>query len=472
MFGYMNPSSDTTPAPATSYNPVISARHSAVVSSMSPPTGQHIPTSSSIYYSNNNHSNISTTSDSPYCYYQHPQHPQHPQQQQQQQHQYYNYPYSTTTAANEEGLTFHHHHQLPLPQPTSEPPITRPKLTTSIWEDQNTICFQVDARGICVARRQDNDMVNGTKLLNVTGISRGKRDGILKNERGRVVVKVGAMHLKGVWITFARAKALAGQFNIDKVLHPLFEDDPTAYFCQYFANNMQATSNNLGSFYLTSQKHHQRENSDNTASSASYMSSHPQQYSSTSASEEQHAATAMYNNNNNNNQHPYVVTGNVVTNNSSSGFSSSSSSHHHQQQHHLHHQSSFNNINNNTNNNNNSSSSIYQQQQRQPSTQQRQEDWVMSPPFSDHTELQQLVLGGSSIISESAPGTPDVNNMFPPHDASAGSTVNGGAGGNGGASFSYSFASPTSSLSPLPMMPNAVDCQQQEDDFYYFYHQH
>ncbi|KAI7851606.1 transcription regulator HTH, apses-type DNA-binding domain-containing protein, partial [Circinella umbellata] len=113
----------------------------------------------------------------------------------------------------------------------SEPPITRPKLTTSIWEDQNTICFQVDARGICVARRQDNDMVNGTKLLNVTGISRGKRDGILKNERGRVVVKVGAMHLKGVWITFARAKALAGQFNIDKVLHPLFEDDPTAYFC-------------------------------------------------------------------------------------------------------------------------------------------------------------------------------------------------------------------------------------------------
>lgn len=32
-------------------------------------------------------------------------------------------------------------------------------------------------------------------------------------------------------ITFARAKALAAQFNIDKMLHPLFEDDPTAYFC-------------------------------------------------------------------------------------------------------------------------------------------------------------------------------------------------------------------------------------------------
>ena len=73
-------------------------------------------------------------------------------------------------------------------------------------------------------------MINGTKLLNVTGMSRGKRDGILKNEKGRVVVKVGAMHLKGVWVTFARAKALAVQFNIVDHLHPLFVDDPALYF--------------------------------------------------------------------------------------------------------------------------------------------------------------------------------------------------------------------------------------------------
>jgi len=30
----------------------------------------------------------------------------------------------------------------------------RPKLTTTIWEDEGTLCYQVDARGICVARRQ------------------------------------------------------------------------------------------------------------------------------------------------------------------------------------------------------------------------------------------------------------------------------------------------------------------------------
>lgn len=30
----------------------------------------------------------------------------------------------------------------------------RPKLSTHLWEDEGTICYQVDARSICVARRQ------------------------------------------------------------------------------------------------------------------------------------------------------------------------------------------------------------------------------------------------------------------------------------------------------------------------------
>ncbi|RCH78455.1 hypothetical protein CU098_003582, partial [Rhizopus stolonifer] len=108
---------------------------------------------------------------------------------------------------------------------------TRPKVTTNIWEDEGTLCFQVDAKGICVARREDNDMINGTKLLNVVGMSRGKRDGILKNEKGRVVVKVGAMHLKGVWIPFQRAKELATKFKILDFLYPLFTDDPSVFLC-------------------------------------------------------------------------------------------------------------------------------------------------------------------------------------------------------------------------------------------------
>lgn len=48
----------------------------------------------------------------------------------------------------------------------------------------------------------DNHMINGTKLLNVAGMTRGRRDGILKSEKVRHVVKIGPMHLKGVWYVF------------------------------------------------------------------------------------------------------------------------------------------------------------------------------------------------------------------------------------------------------------------------------
>lgn len=46
---------------------------------------------------------------------------------------------------------------------------------------------------------QDNCFINGTKLLNVANMTRGRRDGLLKSEKNRKVVKIGPMHLKGVW---------------------------------------------------------------------------------------------------------------------------------------------------------------------------------------------------------------------------------------------------------------------------------
>ncbi len=97
----------------------------------------------------------------------------------------------------------------------------QPRVTATLWEDEGSLCFQVEAKGICVARREgasfapspdrfagenwlickisDNHMINGTKLLNVAGMTRGRRDGILKSEKLRHVVKIGPMHLKGVW---------------------------------------------------------------------------------------------------------------------------------------------------------------------------------------------------------------------------------------------------------------------------------
>ncbi|KAG5367986.1 Cell pattern formation-associated protein [Yarrowia sp. C11] len=101
----------------------------------------------------------------------------------------------------------------------------RARITTTLWEDEGTLCFQVEARGVCVARREDNNMINGTKLLNVVGMTRGRRDGILKTEKIRHVVKIGAMHLKGVWIPYERALAFAQRERIVDVLYPLFVSD-------------------------------------------------------------------------------------------------------------------------------------------------------------------------------------------------------------------------------------------------------
>lgn len=116
----------------------------------------------------------------------------------------------------------------------------RHRVTTTLWEDEGTLCFQVDVKGVCVARRHDNNMVNGTKLLNVCGMSRGKRDGILKNEKERIVVKVGAMHLKGVWIAFNRGKQLAEQHGIIDILYPLFEPNIQSFL--YHPDNYPRTA--------------------------------------------------------------------------------------------------------------------------------------------------------------------------------------------------------------------------------------
>lgn len=106
-----------------------------------------------------------------------------------------------------------------------QPVGSRPRVTTTMWEDEKTLCYQVDANGVSVVRRADNNMINGTKLLNVAHMTRGRRDGILKSEKVRDVVKIGSMHLKGVWIPFERALAMAQREGIVDLLYPLFVRD-------------------------------------------------------------------------------------------------------------------------------------------------------------------------------------------------------------------------------------------------------
>ncbi|KAK5095058.1 hypothetical protein LTR70_006068 [Exophiala xenobiotica] len=106
-----------------------------------------------------------------------------------------------------------------------QPPGLKPRVTATLWEDEGTMCFQVHARGVCVARRQDNYHVNGTKLFNVAGLTRGRRDGILKSEKIRHVAKTGPMHLQGVWTPLERALEFANMKKITDILYPLFVRD-------------------------------------------------------------------------------------------------------------------------------------------------------------------------------------------------------------------------------------------------------
>ncbi|CAM1508998.1 Fc.00g027370.m01.CDS01 [Cosmosporella sp. VM-42] len=110
------------------------------------------------------------------------------------------------------------------PDPTGQqpPPGMKPQVKTRLWEDEGTLCFEVEARGVIVARREDNYMINGTKLLNVAGMTRGRRDGVLKSEKVRHVVNIGPMDLKGVWIPYDRALDFANKEKITEILYPLF----------------------------------------------------------------------------------------------------------------------------------------------------------------------------------------------------------------------------------------------------------
>lgn len=73
------------------------------------------------------------------------------------------------------------------------------KLTAALWENEGCMIFEVRVDDEIVARRDDNHMINGTKLLNVVGLKRGARDTMLKSEKTRHVIKTGPKHIRGVW---------------------------------------------------------------------------------------------------------------------------------------------------------------------------------------------------------------------------------------------------------------------------------
>lgn len=108
--------------------------------------------------------------------------------------------------------------------------IVKPLVATVYWQEEKTTCYQVKANNVVVSRRESDNYVNGTKLLNATGMSRGRRDGILKSERGRSVIRNGSMNLKGVWIPFHRAFEIARNEGLKDLLFPLFVEDILRFY--------------------------------------------------------------------------------------------------------------------------------------------------------------------------------------------------------------------------------------------------
>jgi hypothetical protein len=104
---------------------------------------------------------------------------------------------------------------------------SRSVTTRTAWEGTNY--FQVEIGPHTVSRREDNDMINATKLFNVADVPRGRRDGILKSEKIRHVVTEGPTHLKGVWIPYERALVFANAYQLTRVVHPLFAHNINAY---------------------------------------------------------------------------------------------------------------------------------------------------------------------------------------------------------------------------------------------------
>jgi enhanced filamentous growth protein 1 len=44
------------------------------------------------------------------------------------------------------------------------PPGMKPRVTATLWEDEGSLCFQVEARGICVARREGEMLALGVHV--------------------------------------------------------------------------------------------------------------------------------------------------------------------------------------------------------------------------------------------------------------------------------------------------------------------
>ena len=92
------------------------------------------------------------------------------------------------------------------------------------WNQEGTSLYSVTSLDITTYRREDNDMIHGTSLLEAAGVTPVMRDSLLRCQRNRSVVNDGPPQFQGVWITLEGALALANIYGITERMYPLFTE--------------------------------------------------------------------------------------------------------------------------------------------------------------------------------------------------------------------------------------------------------
>lgn len=93
------------------------------------------------------------------------------------------------------------------------------------WSGEETYCYQLEIGEHKICRRQDTNFINASKLIKLSSMTRGRRDGILRCEKLRYTVRKDRLEFSGIWIPFERAKHLAMSADIYDQVHVLFSYD-------------------------------------------------------------------------------------------------------------------------------------------------------------------------------------------------------------------------------------------------------
>lgn len=117
--------------------------------------------------------------------------------------------------------------------PVSSMEEDRRSVSLCYWREENTLLYQIECDGQTISRRLDNDLVNITKIMNSMGITKRKRDTLMRFESRDVHISC-SFDKRGIWIPLKRAEEIISRQcpNRDswpEAVNIIFSQDPTRF---------------------------------------------------------------------------------------------------------------------------------------------------------------------------------------------------------------------------------------------------